>query len=357
MRSKRILIVDNDPHIVAGLTANLEHFGGEHIFESCGSGAHALAKLNNGNYALLITDIRIPGIDGWEIVKQARIINPQTRIIVMSGYPTEDIESKIVEYDVFGYITKPFQKQFLLDTVRDALQATGRSVKAFRGYSDACLEELSQQLVELRRVIGAQCVVLADSRGQLISREGFSEGLDLSTLLALIAGGFATSAEMARCLGDEDALNLNYHEGTAWDIYAASLSSEIVLVMLFDKQLEQQSRIGMVWLYAKRSIQQLVEIVQSDSEQGCEAEINEEFKDSLAKGVDALFEVSPATGNDLSTRKAASTQAANTTPKTKLPGIKADEEDTIPLGEAIKRGLVPKVLFGSDDDEGTTGDG
>lgn len=347
MQTRRVLIVDDDPTTVAGLVANLEYLGDEYIIESADSGERALEKVQKSNYALVITDLFMPGIDGWELIKRLRIVSPQTRLILITAYPPDDIERKADEFNVFRFLAKPFPPKLLIEAAHQALQGPDSSRAAFHGYSDACLEALSERLAELRLNIGARCVVLADAGGQLIAREGYSEGIDLATLLALIAGGFATAAEMARCLGDTQALNLHYHEGTDWDIYATSLSAEICLVMLFDKKSQQSSRIGMVWLFAKRTIGGLLEIIKADQGQQDCAKVGEEFKHTLSAEIDSLIQegdwqlyqdAAPSTAVQ------EATASSNDEAATDTDAVKTEHE-TIPLKEARARGLIPRDLY------------
>lgn len=347
MQARRVLIVDDDPTTVAGLVANLEYLGDGFIIESADSGERALEKVQKSEYALVITDLFMPGIDGWELIKKIRIISPRTRLILITAYPPEDFEHRADELNIDHFLTKPFPTRQLIEAAQQTLQSSETTTGTFHRYSDTCLETLSQQLAELRSNIGARCVVLADSSGQLIAREGYSDGIDLATLLALVAGGFATAAEMARSLGDTQALNLHYHEGTDWDIYATSLSANICLVMLFDKKSQQSSRIGMVWLFAKRTIHVLLEIIEADKDSASDAGVDEEFKHTLTAEVDSLFhegEWQEYRETTPSGTAAASDKSVDDHRPTHAQAGMAESE-TIPLGEARARGLISHDLY------------
>lgn len=347
MQTRRVLIVDDDPTTVAGLVANMEYLGDGYMIESADSGERALEKIKKSNYALVITDLFMPGIDGWELVKQIRIISPKTRLILITAYPPEDFEHRADELNVDRFLAKPFPTKVLIEAAQQALQSLDAGTGQFHRYSDSCLESLSGQLAELRSNIGARCVVLADSSGQLIAREGYSEGIDLATLLALVAGGFATAAEMARCLGNEQALNLHFHEGTDWDIYATSLSSNICLVVLFDKKSQQSSRIGMVWLFAKRTIHSLLKTIETDKADAGSLSVDEEFKQDLSAEVDTLFQEEKW---QVYTDPSSSRSPQGTgKPPGERPAAKIDfaqsGNETMPLREARARGLISHDLF------------
>lgn len=87
-----------------------------HDAVEAGSGEAALDLLDTGGIDLLITDIRMGGISGWEVAEQARIDRPNLPVIYISGYPSEGNA-------VPGsrYLAKPFRPHELESAVRDCL--------------------------------------------------------------------------------------------------------------------------------------------------------------------------------------------------------------------------------------------
>lgn len=87
-----------------------------------GSGEEALAKLDETHIALLITDIRMGGISGWEVARRARAKQPGLPVIYISGYPSEGnaLEGAI-------YLAKPFRPRDLQDAVLSKLGCKGEA--------------------------------------------------------------------------------------------------------------------------------------------------------------------------------------------------------------------------------------
>jgi len=144
-------------------------------------------------------------------------------------------------------------------------------------------------LSNLRVELSAACVLLADVSGQLITDVGVTEGLDISNLVSLLAGGFVSTREMARYLGEKEGMNLHFHEGELFDIYAANVGNDLFLILLFDRSV-QTSRIGMVWLYTKRAISELVKIIASPDDMESKEIISEDFTASLKDELDNIFD-------------------------------------------------------------------
>ena len=335
MQIRRVLVVDDDPETVAALAENLERLGDQYIIESASSGARALAKIQHQKYALVITDLYMPEVDGWELIKRIRIISPQTQLILITGYLSPDVEAKAKEFDIFSCIAKPFLGRDLVSAASEALQELKAPSRKITSYSDQCLESIGIELIDVAEKTSARCVMLADAKGSLIAHEGDSGGIDMATLLALVAGGFATAAEISRCLGDEHAKNLNFHEGSSWEIYSVSLSNEMCLILLFDKK-ARSGRIGMVWLYAKRTIQTLTELISTETATQVEDHLSEEFKSALSSEIDLLLN-----GGDVADGK----MEAKPSSQVEKAAEKPDNQKTIPLIEAQALGIIPTDLL------------
>jgi hypothetical protein len=152
------------------------------------------------------------------------------------------------------------------------------------------LEAFGKRLGELLVDADAVAVVMVDTMGQIIAQAGDAAGLDITTVVSLLAASFATTSEMSRQLAeDRRTFNLTFHEGERYDIYASNIASGLFLVLIFDRQ-TYSPKIGMVWLYIKRSIQDLLRIA-AETEVGKPGEtLNSDFARSLSKELDTLFQ-------------------------------------------------------------------
>jgi CheY-like chemotaxis protein len=122
--SKRIVVVDDKEDICAFMSFALRGAGYE--VETAQEGAQALALLRSRAADLLITDIFMPGQEGFETLSQCKTEFPQTRIIVMSAgiIPgmTHDFLATAALLGVGATLRKPFTADQLLDTVGRVLQ-------------------------------------------------------------------------------------------------------------------------------------------------------------------------------------------------------------------------------------------
>jgi CheY-like chemotaxis protein len=248
---KRILIVDDEKKVAFFLQESLEDLGDNYEVVSAETAEVALQQIESQAFDLIITDLRMPGINGLELMKRIRAISPKTRTILITAYGSDEVEAEARRLQAYSYFTKPFHIEDLMETVQEALKDVVVSENGLLILSDERFNAITKCLSNLRFETGAQCILLADIVGQLIAEVGLTGGLDTTTLISLLAGGFATTFEMSRHLGEREAFNLNFHEGAAYDVYSANVGGRLFLTLIFDRRV-QTSRIGVVWLYAKR---------------------------------------------------------------------------------------------------------
>jgi hypothetical protein len=155
--------------------------------------------------------------------------------------------------------------------------------------SDERYSTVTGCLSKLRTETGAECILLVDIKGQLIIKVGEIGELDVANLVSLQAGGFATTFEMSRYLGEQESSNLNFHEGESYDIYSANLGDQLFLTLIFDRRV-QTNPIGMVWLYTKRTIRELLEIFSTLDRVDTAQVFDQEFNASLQDELDNVFD-------------------------------------------------------------------
>lgn len=152
------------------------------------------------------------------------------------------------------------------------------------------LEAITKRLRELLVEADTAAVVMVDTMGQIIAQAGSAANLDITTIVSLLAASFATTSEMSRQLNEtRRTFNLTFHEGERYDIYASNIASGLFLVLVFDRE-TYAPKIGMVWLYIKRSIQDLLRIVAETETTKPRETLASDFAASLSEELDNLFE-------------------------------------------------------------------
>ncbi|MES0363628.1 MAG: sigma-54 dependent transcriptional regulator [Desulfobacteria bacterium] len=101
----RILVVDDEPMVCLALTNWLEE---ENYFtKAVGGGPEAIASLREENWDIVILDLRMPGMDGIEVLKQVQEIAPQTVVIMMTAYASIPGAVQAMQEGAYDYVVKP----------------------------------------------------------------------------------------------------------------------------------------------------------------------------------------------------------------------------------------------------------
>lgn len=119
----RILCVDDDPEVLRFIERCLETEGYE--TDSCETGEKALECIESGEYWLVLLDIAMPGIDGWEVCRRIKS-NPATaglKIYMVTAKPIDRGMARVNESGADGYLLKPFKAEDLLSMVQGFWQA------------------------------------------------------------------------------------------------------------------------------------------------------------------------------------------------------------------------------------------
>ncbi|MBI5116503.1 response regulator [Candidatus Poribacteria bacterium] len=148
-----VLLVEDEVNVAKGLQMVLSEEGYEVALAV--TGQTALETFRGNGFNLVVADLRLPDIDGMELLETISGERPETRMLVITGYPTVASAVKAVKIGVFDYLRKPFTEDEFKTAVKGALQSR----------QGASMEEL---LVETER-------------GRLVQKQEVIQVLDRTT--------------------------------------------------------------------------------------------------------------------------------------------------------------------------------
>ena len=134
---KHLLIVDDEAALRSAIAERLSDHG--YAVEQAGSGEEALERLTDFAFDILITDLRLPGINGRDVLDSALERYPDIIAIVITGYGTVKDAVDAIKHGAADFITKPFQFDALLHVLRSAVEQ--RRLKSENAYLRSQLED------------------------------------------------------------------------------------------------------------------------------------------------------------------------------------------------------------------------
>ena len=142
----KILIIDDDNSLRRVLEYNLQEEGYE--VQAAASGEEGLYLFGQSQPNLVITDMKMSGMDGMMVLKSIKECSPETLVIIITAFGTIDVAVEAMKSGAYDYITKPFNRDQLKLTVKKALQFSGLAEENKRLKS-----ELSDK-TDFRTIIG-----------------------------------------------------------------------------------------------------------------------------------------------------------------------------------------------------------
>jgi len=138
----RILIIDDDVAIRKSHEAVLKANGYE--VDVAENGKEAIKKSNASFYNLALIDIRLPDMEGTQLLTAMRDTVPKTVKIIITGYPSQENAIEAVNRDADGYIVKPYTMEELLRKIKEQLQKQQEAKK----YSEEKVKEFIEARAE-----------------------------------------------------------------------------------------------------------------------------------------------------------------------------------------------------------------
>lgn len=142
-----ILIMEDEEVVAKGLEMVLTEEG--YNVDLAFTGEQALETFSSDKYDLLVADLRLPDIDGMEVVKRVKEQQPETEVVIITGYSSVTSAVDAMKIGVFDYLTKPFVETEIKEAVHGALQKIHEEEARIKGR----VSNEESKLIEKRELI------------------------------------------------------------------------------------------------------------------------------------------------------------------------------------------------------------
>ena len=265
---KKILVVDDHFEMLEFLRTMLELSNQDFEVLAVPSAEEGLMELRRVHFDLVITDVRLPGMSGFDLARRTKSIKSDIPVIIITAYSSAQGQQEAADLGVFRYFPKPLDTDEMLSAVHQALygevvnapQRTAVSQPPTTPPTPILSDRLRKRLDSLRNDTGAAQLILATVTGDTALKVGNGRIADPSAIIKILAQTIADSFELARELESHEPFTLQFHAGSQTELYAATVGRDYFLAMFFDVQ-ARRGRIGTVWVFAQRAIKELLELL------------------------------------------------------------------------------------------------
>lgn len=206
-----ILLVDDEKSIRKTLREILEYEG--YVVDEAQDGAEGLRMIQDGDYDVVLCDIKMPKMDGMEVLEKAQKSNPDVPLIMISGHGTLETAVDAVKKGAFDYVAKPPDLNRLLITIRNALDKSNLITET---------KVLKRKVTKTREIIG-------DSPGITKIKETIDRVAPTEARV-LVTGDNGTGKELvARWIHERS----NRANGPLVEVNCAAIPSELIESELF----------------------------------------------------------------------------------------------------------------------------
>lgn len=264
---KQILVVDDHFEMLELLRSMLRLAGHDYQVFAVPSAEEGMLELLRTKLDLLITDVRLPGMSGFDFVRRIRRRQPDLPVIMITAYSSVQGQKEAEELGIYRYFAKPLDTDAVLTAVHTALY----------GEPPPKLPELAppppqvpipdtvqRRLQTLQMDTGATGLVLSATTGQILLELGDNSRLDLPGIVSKVAENVKNSLVLSELLGEETPFTIQYHTGNATELYNANVGRDYFVTLIFGLE-SRRGRIGTIWVFAQRALRDLVALLPPQS--------------------------------------------------------------------------------------------
>ena len=139
MMEKKILVVDDDSLLRDFLAETLNRSG--YWVDLASTGEEALEKISKEDYDIILSDVRMPNMDGMELLKTTRDFLPDAKVVMMTAYGTVQNAVEAMKLGAFDYVMKPFSVDEIELVLKRALEHKQLLLEFLLHYGTWCLNK------------------------------------------------------------------------------------------------------------------------------------------------------------------------------------------------------------------------
>ncbi len=232
MSAPRILIVDDQRDILKLLHSTLDTL--EHDLEiyEAPSGEEAMLEALRAKVDLLVSDYRLPGMTGVELMHKIRAKYPQVHVILVTGLDDKKARDEILNAGAAAVFDKPISLKDFLDAVERCLGLSRTIMPEDDSVDVSQQHTLSNLLANFRQDINAQAIFLINDRGHVMARAGNLKDASMeASLLSALMAIYSAGLRVSRLIRQPELANYHVFNGGDSDVLLIPVNAGYALML------------------------------------------------------------------------------------------------------------------------------
>jgi len=163
-----VLIIDDDPAVLSALPETLRLWMPDLLVDVSGSARIALERIEATEYDAIISDIRMPDMDGLTLLERIRTLRPQTPTLLVTGYGDQTLAMQALRGGAYDYILKPIDRDYFLSSMTRALELRRLTRHASNQTLAAVPEKAGRESLQTLMDIIPCLVIVVDADGRIL---------------------------------------------------------------------------------------------------------------------------------------------------------------------------------------------
>jgi len=291
MSIPRILLVDDQRDILRLLHSTLDTLAHELEIVEAPSGEEALLEATRNKVDLVVSDYRLPGITGVELMHKIRVKYPDVRIILITGMTDRKARDEILNAGAVAVFDKPISLTDFLDAVERSLNLD-RTILPEEGEPESGQHQtLSNLLANFRQDLRAQAVYLLSDRGRVLACAGSLKDSSMeASLFSALMAIYSAGLKVTRFMHQDELDNYHVFAGGDEDLLLVPVNAAYALLLTgrnlatVDNVLETINAMLAVRNEVKRSLKQMgVAPIVSDDDDDDEEQTPAKYAEPLTQ--------------------------------------------------------------------------
>jgi CheY-like chemotaxis protein len=238
MSSHRILIVEDQREVSRLLRSALETLEADLDVVEIPSGEEAVLHSTNNRVDLLVSDYRLPGMTGIELMRKVKINHPRAKIILVTGQTDPRIRREVAEAGADAFFIKPVPMADFLDAVERHLELVETLLPPEPISTDdtEIQRTIPDLLAGLRQDLSAVAVLLLNDAGRILARAGdLPDRENEATLISSLLSIYSAGQKISQLLGQKIASTWSVFDGGIYDLVFAPVGLTHAMLVIGER--------------------------------------------------------------------------------------------------------------------------